>query len=262
MAERRRCAWPRSRSVASATPKAAAPSRPARTRGCCSASKPAFDGAVASGNGIAALNAVELARLTGDPAWADRAEGALRAFAEGMSQAPLAHVTLARALERLLAAPRATIAPPRRGTRRPRRAARQATAPAPATGTLEDEAYDAVEIEARLGTSEDEDWKPFRVEMTVRKGWHVNANPAGPGLVADRGGGRRGTPAQRPVPRRGEPGTAAADRCRSTRDGSRSRARSSARAAAPAASRSATRPATTPVAFRPSRGSCACADAP
>ena len=46
-----------------------------------------------------------------------------------------------------------------------------------------DLAYDAVEIEARLGTSEDEDWKPFRVEMTVRKGWHVNANPPGPGLV-------------------------------------------------------------------------------
>ena len=76
-------------------------------------SKPAFDGAVASGNGIAALNAVELSRLTGDPAWADRAEGALRAFGAGMSQAPLAHVTLARALERLLATPRATPAPPR-----------------------------------------------------------------------------------------------------------------------------------------------------
>ena len=154
-------------------------------------SKPAFDGAVASGNGIAALNAVELSRLTGDPAWADRAEGTLRAFGEAMSQAPLAHVTLARALERLLAAPRATPAPPRaaaaiasESTATAPAGASQATAPAPATGTLEDEAYDAVEIEARLGTSEDEDWKPFRVEMTIRKGWHVNANPAGPGLVA------------------------------------------------------------------------------
>ena len=47
----------------------------ARTRASSFRSKPAFDGAVASGNGIAALNAVELARLTGDPAWADRAEG-------------------------------------------------------------------------------------------------------------------------------------------------------------------------------------------
>jgi hypothetical protein len=153
-------------------------------------SKPAFDGAVASGNGVAALNAVEMARLTGDAAWADRAEGALRAFGEGMSQAPLAHVTLARALERLLAAPRATLTPPRaaaaiasESTATTPAGASQAIAPAPATGTLEDEAYDAVEIEARLGTSEDEDWKPFRVEMTVRKGWHVNANPPGPGLV-------------------------------------------------------------------------------
>jgi hypothetical protein len=154
-------------------------------------SKPAFDGAVASGNGIAALNAVELSRLTGDPVWADRAEGALRAFGEAMSQAPLAHVTLSRALERLLTTPRATPAPPRAAAAIARESsatapggASQATAPATATGTLEDEAYEAVEIEARLGTSEDEDWKPFRVEMTVRKGWHVNANPSGPGLVA------------------------------------------------------------------------------
>jgi hypothetical protein len=145
-------------------------------------SKPAFDGAVASGNGIAALNAVELSRLTGDPAWADRAEGALRAFGEGMSQAPLAHVTLARALERLLVTPRTAFAAPRAVAAPVSEAAGPTAAPS-ATGTLEDEAYDAVEIDARLGTSEDDEWKPFRVEMTVRKGWHVNANPAGPGLV-------------------------------------------------------------------------------
>ena len=145
-------------------------------------SKPAFDGAVASGNGIAALNAVELARLTGDPAWRDRAEGALLAFADGMTQAPLAHVTLARALERLVATPRAA-APAPRAKAVPATGATETAAAPLATATLEDEAYDAVEIDARLGTSEDDDWKPFRVELTVRKGWHVNANPAGPGLV-------------------------------------------------------------------------------
>jgi uncharacterized protein YyaL (SSP411 family) len=143
--------------------------------------KPAFDGAVASGNGIAALNAVELARLTGDPAWAERAERTLLAFADGMVQAPLAHVTLARALERLLAMPRGTQAP--RAAAASAGAAAETTPALSATDALEDEAYDAVEIDARLGTSEDDDWKPFRIEVTVRKGWHVNANPAGPGLV-------------------------------------------------------------------------------
>jgi uncharacterized protein YyaL (SSP411 family) len=152
-------------------------------------SKPAFDGAVASANGTAALNAIELARLTGDGAWIDRAEGTLLAFAEGMTQAPLAHVSLARALERLVATPRATprAAPlvPRAGEAPSGSKPEEMTA-APASSTLEDEAYEAVEIEARQGTSEDDDWKPFRLEITVRKGWHLNANPAGVGLVPTR----------------------------------------------------------------------------
>jgi hypothetical protein len=61
----------------------------------------------------------------------------------------------------------------------------KAEAPAAVTAgeALEEEAYAAVEIDARLGTSEDEEWKPFRLELNVRKGWHVNANPAGAGLV-------------------------------------------------------------------------------
>ena len=136
--------------------------------------KPAFDGALASGNGIAALNAVELARLTGDPKWAARAETTLLAFADGMSRAPLAHATLVRALERFreTARPAASVA-----------AARPTLPPPPAPDALEEEAYEAVAIDARLGSSDDDDWKPFRVEIEVRKGWHVNANPAGPGLV-------------------------------------------------------------------------------
>jgi hypothetical protein len=53
----------------------------------------------------------------------------------------------------------------------------------PAPDALEEEAYEAAAIDARLGSSDDDDWKPFRVEIEVRKGWHVNANPAGRGLV-------------------------------------------------------------------------------
>jgi uncharacterized protein len=145
-------------------------------------SKPAFDGAVASGNGIATLNALGLARLTGERAWLDRAEGTLRAFAEGMAQAPLAHVTLVRALDRFLERPRAADAAPRSAAPAATAGDPGTVAP-PAADALESEAYDAVEIEGRLGTSEDDDWKPFRVELAVRAGWHVNANPAGPGLV-------------------------------------------------------------------------------
>jgi hypothetical protein len=141
--------------------------------------KPAFDGAVASGNGVAALNAVALWRATGDVWWAGRAEAAVLAFADGIEQAPLAHVTLARALERLLEAPRP--APTVAAATESKPAAAQ---PAAAAEALEEEAYEAAELEGRLGSSDDDDWKPFRVEIAVRTGWHLNAHPAGAGLVA------------------------------------------------------------------------------
>ena len=140
--------------------------------------KTAFDGAVASGNGVAARNAVELARQTGDAAQRKRAEATLAAFADGMEQAPLAHVTLVRALEALRALPEAKSSA----------SAASSTAGAPpaassASEALEQEAYAAVDLEGRLGTSEDDEWKPFRIELDVKQGWHVNANPAGAGLV-------------------------------------------------------------------------------
>jgi uncharacterized protein len=139
--------------------------------------KPAYDGAVASGNGVAAANAVELARRTADAVHRERAKAALEAFSEAMTEAPLGHVTLVRAVERLRALPELEKKPSAS-------AAPAAAPPAPAPGAaLEEEAYEAVGIDARLGSSEDDDWKPFRVELEVRKGWHVNANPAAAGLV-------------------------------------------------------------------------------
>jgi uncharacterized protein YyaL (SSP411 family) len=147
--------------------------------------KPGFDGAVASGNGIAALNLVELARRTGEARFAERAGATLGTFAASMTQAPIAHVTLIRALDRYRELDRASLAPST-GAARPG-ASPPAAAPAPsAAESLEEEAYEAVAIEARLGRSDDEEWKPFTVELAVRSGWHVNANPAGDGLVATR----------------------------------------------------------------------------
>jgi uncharacterized protein YyaL (SSP411 family) len=139
-------------------------------------SKPAFDAAVPSGNGVATLNAIELARLAGEPGWASRAESTLLAFADAIVRTPLAHVTLVRALDRLGDVPRAAAAA----------AASPPTARPSSPENLEEEAYEAVEIEGRLGSSEDDEWKPFRLDLAVRAGWHVSANPGGAGLVPTR----------------------------------------------------------------------------
>ncbi len=151
--------------------------------------RPAYDGAVASGNGMAALNLVELAALTGDARWSERAEAALLSFGEGLARVPIAHVTLVRALSRLRETelPEAGRQTGKPATPGPRTEPALATAPAGSSAmeALEDEARDAVEIEARLGSGEDEVWKPFTVDLTIRPGFHINPNPAPePELIA------------------------------------------------------------------------------
>jgi len=131
--------------------------------------KPAYDGAVASGNGVAALNLTQLGRLTGDPSYLSRAEGVLGAFGRAMSAMPLAHVSLVRAWHRWGNTPRAPV-------------------PAPAaslvTAGLEDTARDVVEVSGQL-TAGTGPWRPFVVELAIRPGWHLNAHPASlPSLVA------------------------------------------------------------------------------
>jgi uncharacterized protein len=129
--------------------------------------KPAFDGAVASGNGITVLNLLDLARLTGDASHRGRAEAALGAFAEGIREASPAHLTLLRAKAR-----RGDVAVP------------SSVVPAAADSgeDLEDTAREAVEVDGRLGTS-GESWRPFTVDLKIRRGWHLNANPAGDRLI-------------------------------------------------------------------------------
>jgi hypothetical protein len=107
---------------------------------------------------------------TGQASYRERAEAALGAFAEGMEAAALAHVTLLRALPRLAAAPgpRPLASPP---------------PPAASEVDLDDEAREVVEVGGRLGAGA-EDWRPFSVDLKIRKGWHLNANPAGASLVA------------------------------------------------------------------------------
>jgi uncharacterized protein YyaL (SSP411 family) len=129
--------------------------------------RPAFDGAVASGNGVAALNLLARAEATEEESWTERARAAIRGFADGIARAPQAHVTLIRALSRLH--DRAVAAPV---------AARPPASVASPNEALEDEAREVVEIQGRLGRGVDEGWKTFEVELAVRPGFHVHANPA------------------------------------------------------------------------------------
>jgi uncharacterized protein YyaL (SSP411 family) len=139
--------------------------------------KPAHDGAVASGNGISALNLLELHEATGEARYRDRAVAALGAFGPDVERMPQGHVTLVRAVARLGTAPAAAAA-----------AASAPVAAAPALGSeaLEDEAREAVEVTARLDSGHQE-VRGFRVELKVKKGFHAYAHePGGEGLLPTR----------------------------------------------------------------------------
>jgi uncharacterized protein YyaL (SSP411 family) len=138
--------------------------------------KPAFDGAVASGNGTSALNLIELGAITSESRWSERAEAVLRAFGEGMTRGPFGHVTLVRALARLEEPP-----PPA-----PKAEPASSLAPGvSAVESLEEEAREVVEVDGRLGRGDDEVWKPFTVDLEIRRGFHLNPNPGeDPALVA------------------------------------------------------------------------------
>jgi len=64
-------------------------------------SKDGSDGAIVSGNGVAALNLIDISRLTGKADYRGRAERLLKAFASDVAKDPLAHLTLLRAAQRL-----------------------------------------------------------------------------------------------------------------------------------------------------------------
>jgi hypothetical protein len=121
------------------------------------------------------LNMLELHALTGETSFSERAEAALRAFGDDVARAPLAHVTLVRARVRLGALP-------------PRAPGEGRAEPEPrvsATETLEDEARAVVEVRGELGRGDDDVWKPFTLDLDIRRGFHVNPHPVhDPRLVA------------------------------------------------------------------------------
>jgi uncharacterized protein YyaL (SSP411 family) len=158
--------------------------------------KSATDGAIPSGNAVAALDLVALAQRTGNQAYRQRAAAVLRIFAPELERSPLAVPTLALAVLRYRQAGAAVP---------PARAATAATLAEPTAGSVtaagpERQALAVVSAEARLSTAaaaparpamsgpsrlsgasggvEADGWRPFELTLRIRDGWHVNGNPA------------------------------------------------------------------------------------
>jgi uncharacterized protein YyaL (SSP411 family) len=124
--------------------------------------KTGHDGAVSSGNGVSALNLLDLGRLTGEPEYMQKAGRLLEAFGTSISSFPLGHITLVQAVARI--SPLADTF---------------ATTPA-------ESSPDIVEARGSLGSTSSADrWAPFALDLEIQEGWHVNAHPASlPMLVA------------------------------------------------------------------------------
>ena len=169
--------------------------------------KSVADGAIPSGNAMATLDLIALARRTGNPAYRERAAAALRVFAPALERSPLAVPTLAMAVLRYRqeggdapaahagsATASATVAataaggPPagRQGGDLPGRTAGAGTASGLGAEGPERQAIAVVGAEAHLLAAAAAVpppaagglWRPFEVSLRIRGGWHVNANPA------------------------------------------------------------------------------------
>jgi uncharacterized protein len=137
--------------------------------------KPGFDGALASGNGVSLSNLLELFRRTGEERYRERARQTLAAFADAMAVAPLGHVTLIAAMARL------GVAPARPASGQAAIVAAGASAPPMSPSAPSEDldltAREAVSVLARLLPG-DEGFRGFTVDLEVRSGWHVNAHPS------------------------------------------------------------------------------------
>jgi uncharacterized protein YyaL (SSP411 family) len=137
-------------------------------------SKEVFDGATPAGNAVAVLNLLELAARTGDRAWLTEARSSLKAFATLIESHTDAVRTLAIALRRYHEIAEAgDVAHQAEDL-----AARERTADAPATHKLEEAAAGLVLPVLHLDAEGEDGWRPFRLELTIEPGWHVQANPA------------------------------------------------------------------------------------
>ncbi|AGA29197.1 DUF255 domain-containing protein [Singulisphaera acidiphila] len=127
--------------------------------------KDPYDGALPSGNSVAIRNLVALASATGEARYLDQAQKALDAFSSTLAQNPGSLPLLVVALGEYLDA-------------RPTAAAVAVPTPeeAPADSDAMVTAKGAVAAGSTIAPGEE-----FAVDLTVKvkKGWHLNANPAG-----------------------------------------------------------------------------------
>ena len=124
----------------------------------------ATDSAIPSGNGTAVLNLVELARRSDLPVYRQRADASLRAFADDLARHPRAVTTMALAvLERGDVGSQQIVAAEK----------------SPSVGAVGTLAREVVGVSGVLrGAAGTDGWRPFRIDLEIRDGWHVNANPA------------------------------------------------------------------------------------
>jgi uncharacterized protein len=125
--------------------------------------KDQHDGATPSGNSIAALNLVRLARKTGQPRYRDQAEAVFKAFTATLKSNPESMATLVSALAIWLD-----------------ESAKKADAGAPKNSGGGDK-DDPVKVSAKVSPEKPpaDGKQTLTVTLDIAKGWHVYANPAG-----------------------------------------------------------------------------------
>ena len=130
-------------------------------------SKTATDGAVPSGNGVAALGLLRLAARTGKVEYRRRAAAAVRSFSRVLTAQPAAAPSLTLASRQLLASDLAGQSVEPAGT---------PISSSSGAGAL---AREVVSLRAGLGeAAQGGEWADFWLTLSIREGWHLNANPA------------------------------------------------------------------------------------
>ena len=134
-------------------------------------SKTIFDSAIPSGNGVATLALLSLAEHTGKPVYRQRAEAAMKAFASALEERANAP-TMALALDRYhrgggVPATVTSLSSQQdpRKKQKPESPAQLAKKLVTTKLVLDDAASNAA------------GWRSFELRLTVREGWHINANP-------------------------------------------------------------------------------------
>ncbi|HVT18063.1 MAG TPA: DUF255 domain-containing protein [Thermoanaerobaculia bacterium] len=139
--------------------------------------KSGTDGAIPSGNGVAALDLAQLAERTDKAVYGQRARASLQAFGRELDAYPQALPTLALAVLRYSQARGSVTAA---AASSPTAAAANSIPAAaahapPASATAPDVVTAAARFTAPPGA---EGWRPFALDFQIRDGWHLQANPA------------------------------------------------------------------------------------